>query len=311
MTRVTSHELSFPWEGLHLAGTLYLPDSPGRHPAVLMMQGSGPTDRDNDGYFSPLRDVFIATGVAVYSFDKPGVGESTGDWRDHALEDRARQSTAALGAMAGHPELDAEKLGVWGHSQGGWLVQMLASRRPDLSFAICNSGPTIGIEEQDLYGCAHTMRAGGHPQDEVERALAFIGALHAEANGGAEYADVERRLLTAARGQPWYGYLTVDDESEWKFLRKVVTERYDPVEALCRIHSPYLAVYGGLDLLVPAWESARVSGDALVVAGNEDATIVIFPRGNHRIQEPDTGRLASGYLDLVTGWAARRVGIDR
>jgi fermentation-respiration switch protein FrsA (DUF1100 family) len=79
VTGVKPSELSFSWGGLHLAGTLHLPGSTGPHPTVLMMQGSGPSDRDNDGYFVPLRKAFLDAGIAVYSFDKPGIGASTGD----------------------------------------------------------------------------------------------------------------------------------------------------------------------------------------------------------------------------------------
>lgn len=307
VTGMESRQLSFTWEGLHLVGTLHLPDSPGSHPAVLMMQGSGPSDRDNDGYFVPLRNAFIDAGIAVYSFDKPGVGQSTGEWRDHALEGRASQSTAALENLAGDRGIDSERLGVWGHSQGGWLVQMLASRLPELSFAITNSGPAIGIEEQDLYGCEHTMRDRGHPEDEIEEALAFLASLHGEARRGTGYEEVEHLLLREARSRPWYGYLAVDDDADWGFIRAVASESYDPITALRTIRCPYLALFGAMDLLVPAWESARATAESLNEAGNRDATIVVFPGTDHRIQDSETGRLPDGYLDLVAGWAAHRV----
>ena len=307
MTGVKPSELSFSWGGLHLAGTLHLPDSTGPHPTVLMMQGSGPSDRDNDGYFVPLRKAFLDAGIAVYSFDKPGVGGSTGEWRDHALEGRASQSIAALDSLAEDPRVDEGRLGVWGHSQGGWLVQMLASRLPDLCFAISNSGPAIGIEDQDLYGCEHTMRARGHPEDEIEEALDFVASLHAEARRDTGYQEVQNLLLREARTRPWYGYLAVDDNADWAFTRAVVSERYEPIAALRSVHCPYLAVFGAADLLVPAWEGARATANALGEAGNRDATIVVFPGRDHRIQDPDTGQLAEGFSDLVTGWAGRRV----
>jgi len=307
VTGVKPSELAFSWGGLHLAGSLHLPGSTGPHPTVLMMQGSGPSDRDNDGYFLPLRKAFLHAGIAVYSFDKPGIGASTGDWRDHALEGRASQSIASLESLAEDPRVDSGRLGVWGHSQGGWLVQMLASRLPNLSFAISNSGPAIGIEGQDLYGCEHTMRARGHPEDEIEEALAFLASLHAEARRGTGYEEVEQSLLLEARFRPWYGYLAVDDGADWAFTRAVVSERYEPMAALRSVRCPYLAIFGATDLLVPAWQSARATADALSEAGNRDATIVVFPGADHRIQDRDTGQLAEGYLDLVTGWAARRV----
>lgn len=74
----TQLELEFEWRGLRLSGGLWLPDGTPPYPAVLMLQGSGSSDRDNDGYFPPLRAALVARGLAVYAFDKPGTGRSEG-----------------------------------------------------------------------------------------------------------------------------------------------------------------------------------------------------------------------------------------
>ena len=69
---------------------------------------------------------------------------------------------------------------------------------------------------------------------------------------------------------------------------------------------PHLAVYGGRDVLVPAWQSAEEAGLALQEAGNADATVVVFPQGDHRIQDASTGHFVSGYLELLVNWTVRR-----
>jgi dipeptidyl aminopeptidase/acylaminoacyl peptidase len=306
MARSTQQEISFEWDGLALAGTLHLPSGSGPHPAVLMMQGSGPADRDSGGYFLPIREAFLARGIAAYSFDKPGIGSSGGDWRDYDFEGRAAQAVAALETMRAHQTLDARRVGIWGHSQGGWLAQLLASRMPDLLFAIANSGPSIDVVRQDAYGCEHSMRAAGRSEEHIRQALTFYDSVHAAALRGDDFATVDARLLGPARRQPWYGYLEIDDERMWNFLRRTISEQYEPLEALAKVRCPFLAVYGALDPLLPAWQSAEESGRALHEAGNPDATIVVFPRGDHRIQDAHTGEFAIGYLDLTAGWAARR-----
>jgi hypothetical protein len=304
----TQHELSFVWNGLLLAGTLHLPSSGGPHPAALMMQGSGPSDRDGDGYFPPIRDAFLDRRIATFSFDKPGCGDSAGDWRDHALGDRGDQALSALEELRDHPAIDAATVGIWGQSQGGWLVQMLAGRMSDLSFAIANSGPSINVVKQDMYGCEHTMRALGHAEEEIERALGFVGRVHVAAQQESDYAAVEAELLAQARGEPWYGYVAIDDAGDWALTRKLVREGFEPLDALERVSCPYLAIFGGLDRLVPAWESAEQTGRALRRAGNVDSTVVVFPEGDHRIRHSDTEEFVAGYLDLLGDWAARRVG---
>jgi hypothetical protein len=307
MSTILQRDVNFLWDNVQLAGTLYLPASPPPHPAVLMLQGSGPADRDSGGYFPPIRETFLSRGIATYSFDKPGIGGSSGDWRRYALAGRADQALAAIALLREHEAIDPQRVGVWGQSQGGWLVQMLAARLPDLAFAIANSGCAIGGEEQDRYGCEHTMRAEGKSEEQIERALAFINAMHAAALRADDYTTVERQLLAPARGEPWYGYLSVDDEEDWEGISRFVTERYEPTEALARARCPFLALFGALDVLAPAWKSAAIYSRSLREAGNQDATIVVFPQGNHRILLAETGEFVPGYLDLLGDWAARRV----
>lgn len=307
MASLQQQDIVFGWDTIALAGTLHLPAGPPPHPAVLMLQGSGAADRDADGYFVPLREAFLRRGIAVFSFDKPGCGASTGDWREYALQGRTGQALAALDALRAHAALDPARIGIWGQSQGGWLVQILAARLPALPFAIANSGAAIGVEAQDRAGCAHTMRAEGKSEEDIASALAFIDAVHAAARRGEEYATVEPTLIGPARGQSWYGYLTFDEAAHWAGTRRFVAERYDPEATLRDVRCPLLAIFGARDVLVPAWESAMIYDRALRATGNQDTTLMIFPQGNHRIRNEETGEFCTGYLDLLGDWAASRV----
>jgi len=209
--------------------------------------------------------------------------------------------------LRNHPAIDAERVGIWGQSQGGWLVQMLASRLPELSFAVANSGPSIGVREQDVYGCEHAMRSQGHDEFQIELALAFMHELQEVAQRGTDYATVESEFLQQARGEPWYGYVPVDGADDWDFARRLLAEGYEPRDAMSRIRCPFLAIYGGLDVLLPAWRGAEETGRALGRAGNTDAAVVVFPEGDHRIRDASTGDFVVGYLDLLGDWTARRV----
>jgi pimeloyl-ACP methyl ester carboxylesterase len=295
-------DIDVSWRDETLAGTLHQPTS-WSGAVVLMMQGSGPSDRDAEGYFAPIRAAFVERGIATYYFDKPGCGASTGDWRRHALSDRADQATAVLHVLADQPEID--QLGVWGQSQGGWLVQIVAAVRPDLAFAIANSGPSISVVEQNLYGCEHTMRSSGQSDAAVTTALAHMAAIHAAAARGATYDEVEATLLAPARGKDWASYFDVIDEHDWSGLLAFVGEAYEPAPTLRRIRCPFLAVFGGLDILVPAWRGARETGESLVEC--PDATVTVFPHADHRIQIDGPLDFAPGYLDLIGDWAAARL----
>ncbi len=306
-SELRERDLSFVWDGQTLAGTLHLPEGDAPLPVVLMMQGSGDADRDCDGYFPPIRTAFLDAGMATYAFDKPGCGYSTGDWRHYALEERASQALAALAMLRADAAIASDRVGVWGQSQGGWLAQMVAGRDPALCFAISNSGPSIGVEEQDRYGCEHTMRSSGNSEDEIHQALAFLDRLHDAARRKLDFSAVESDLLLEARTERWYGYATVDDAEDWAFGCMLAQESYEPLEALALVRCPFLAVFGGRDDLVPAWRGAEEVGNALQRAGNDDATVVVFPDGDHRIAASSSGGFVAGYLDLISGWAALRL----
>lgn len=304
----TDRDLAFSWKNLSLDGTLRLPPQDGPHPVVVMMQGSGPSDRTSNGYFPEIQAAFLEGGIGTFAFDKPGCGASTGDWRDHALDDRADQVIAALDVVREQSMVDPNRVGIWGQSQGGWLAQLIASRLPNLPFAIANSGPSLTVPEQDMYGCEHSMRADGYSDSDVDAALRFMSDLLDAAAHEWSYEKVETDLLFAARTMPWYGYADVTDAKDWQLGRDFVREGYDPIRAMEQIGVPFLAIYGGNDVLLPAWQSAEESGHALTRAGNRDSTVVVFPNANHRIQcEPEGTTFAAGYLDLLVDWTAARV----
>ncbi|MFW2382358.1 MAG: alpha/beta hydrolase family protein [Acidimicrobiales bacterium] len=304
----TDHELEFEWQGLTLTGTLSLPDGEGPHPVVVMMQGSGSADRHCDGYFAPIRDAFLARGLATYAFDKPGCGRSSGDWRDHPLMARADQTEAAIAALRAGSAVDPGRVGVWGQSQGGWMAQILATRDLDLAFAIANSGPSIGVVEQNLYAVEHTMDDAGRPEIEITEALAFLDRVHEAAAAGRDAVAIERDLLDPVRDTAWYrAQYEGATSADWAFLWRLIEEDYRPLEALGQIDRSFLAIYGGADLLVPAWRGAEETGRALQAGGTSDAAVLVFPGADHRIKDPDTDRFAAGYLDLLGEWAAARL----
>ncbi len=306
-----SDEIAFDWNALTLVGTLHRPVTemsgtgapPG--PTVLMLQGSGPADRTSGGYFDPIRSAFLDRGIATFAFDKPGCGSSSGDWRRYGLEARAEQATAAIRALRNRSDVDADRVGIFGHSQGGWLVQILAGGTVPLSFAIASAAPSIGVAAQDLYGHEHTLRGRGLAEADISRAVAFVGAVHDAARRGDDFPTVEEQIVAPAKHEPWYDYLTIDDADDWAMVRIWATEPHDPIECLRRVRCPFLAVYGALDQLLPPWRSAEETAAALLEAGIDDSAVVVVPAGNHRIQHGPTDEFVPGYLDLVGDWAAR------
>lgn len=303
-----TEDIRFQSDGLTLAGTLHRPEGPAPHPALVMLQGSGPTDRDSEGYFPPIRDCFLDAGLAVLSWDKPGIGESSGDWRERTLFDRAQEAVDALAWLRRRPGINPRRVGIWGHSQGGWVGPLAASRDPEAAFVIVSSGPGVTAAEQDRFGIEHTLRRDGASDDDVRHALRFVDALHAAAERGLPYERAAAEVLEPARGTPWGSYFGEITAEYWTFFVRNLQHPYDPVTALAHIRCPLLAVFGERDALVPVAESVRIFRAALATAGNPDVTIRVFPGADHRIRVGDPPAFASGYLDLLRDWLRPRVG---
>jgi hypothetical protein len=135
---VHEESIHFASGNLTLAGTLLLPDGTQRHPAVFIFHGSGPQGRD----LSTAR-WFAEQGFAALTYDKRGVGESTGDFRAGPFMDLCDDGLAAVEYLKSRRQIDPRRIGVWGLSQGGWLGPLAVSRSADISFVIAVSGPGV------------------------------------------------------------------------------------------------------------------------------------------------------------------------
>jgi pimeloyl-ACP methyl ester carboxylesterase len=151
------------------------------------------------------------------------------------------------------------------------------------------------------------MRAAGQPEDQIAAAIAFVHAVHDAVLREDDYAIVESPLLQPARRQPWLRFYPVDEPGLWGLISRLIAEQYEPAATLARVHCPFLAVFGELDTVLPALKSAAITVQALREAGNPDATIVLYPQGNHRITVAEIGEMVPGYPDLLADWTARRV----
>lgn len=299
-----SHELQVRTAAVALAGTLHLPEgdppAPG-WPALLMVGGSGPTDRDNDVYFAPIRAPLLAAGIAVASFDKRGVGGSTGDWLAGGPAELTADALAQAAALRDRPEIDASRVGLFGHSQGGWVVLEVAAADPRTAFVITNSGPAVTPYLQERYAVAAGMRAAGETDARVEAVLARFDRLADLIRQGAPLDA----LVPLARDPDLERYTLVPVEAGVLGMMRRWTD-HDPRPAIERITAPLLAIFGADDRIVPVEDSLRILRDAregrpggldeLVIAG-----------GDHRSQVGDPPALPARYHEALAGWIRARV----
>lgn len=340
--RVEEVTVPRPDADLALAGTLTLPPGQGPFPGVILVTGSGPQDRDETvlGHkpFAVLADHLTRRGIAVLRYDDRGVGESTGTHGDADTPALAADAAAVLRALADRPEVDADRVGVIGHSEGGLIAPMVAEATGLPAFVVLLAGPGVPGDEVILAQSRLLATARGVDSASVAASLAVNRALFdVVARMAAAGEDPEagrarmREILNArldaltpaertAAGVPdaardaWVDGQVSQLTDPW--FRFFLT--YDPAPALERLRVPVLAVNGGLDLQVPAEENLAAIEAALARAGNDDVTTRIFPGLNHLFQSAEIGTVDEyarieetmnpAVLDFVADWIVARFG---
>ena len=113
---------------MRLAGNIACPEGAGPYPGVVLIGGSGASDRHNDGLFDALREHLVIAGLAVMTYDKRGTGESTGAWAGATVDQLATDASAALGTLAEQDDVTTDRVSAFGHSEGGWVALRLCAR---------------------------------------------------------------------------------------------------------------------------------------------------------------------------------------
>ncbi len=291
-----------PASAVELAGTLTLPKGAGPFPAVVLVTGSGPQDRNEAimGHkpFLVLADYLTRRGVAVLRYDDRGVGRSTGDFTAATSEDFTTDALAAVSFLRGRDEIAPDRIGILGHSEGGLVAPMAAARSPDVAFIVLLAGPGVPgeriIEEQaELIG-----RAMGTPEQILElnkRTQARLARIVAEEPDPAAAAPRLRAVLEEARETLPPEARSQAEQTAEATVRQINSPwfrfflTYDPRPTLEQVKVPVLALGGSKDLQVPARESLREIEAALRRGGNPDVTATLLPGLNHLFQKADKG----------------------
>lgn len=282
-------EVTVTNDDVTLAGTIWLPDA-NPQGGVVMHPGSGASDRHNGGYFTPIRSALVEGGYAVASFDKRGVGESSGHWQDAPIETQARDMLAGAARLTEQPEMSELPVGLFGHGQGGWVAIEAAAREQSTPFVILNSGAAVSPAEQERYAARVKLETSEAEPEEIEKSLARYDLVVRLARAITPYEEVEAREAELAPHLP-------KDHSTWHLWISILD--YAPRSALSRAHAPFLALWGEVDRVVPVEDSIEVLQS--VVPPNR-LTTHVFPGADHWVQIGDPPELAPGYIERLLGF---------
>lgn len=310
--RFEEREVVFESGDLMLAGTLVLPAGPGPHPGLVMVHGSGPVTRRAPRY---MADLFAHRGIAVLVYDKRGTGESTGDWRTASLADLADDVSAALDRLLKEPDIDPDRVGLFGSSEAGYIAPVVAARDDRVSLIVCRVCP--GQAQRELAPVLQriALERAGLPGGEIDAGVAFHEALVAYSVERTGYAELKARYERQLE-RPWMGRYGFDgfppaDDEYWN--RLAAAHVIDPVPLYRELEIPVLVVLGEMDAHIPVEPSRRRLLDAARL-GNPRLEVAVMARAGHGLMEVRSGpegeslppvRYAPAFHPLVMDWVER------
>jgi len=293
---------------IKFSGTLTLPKGNGPFPAVVLVSGSGPQDRDETILwhkpFLVIADFFARRGIAVLRFDDRGVGKSEGKHDGATSADFATDAYSAVLFLKGRKEIDPKRIGVMGHSEGGLIAPMVAADHPaDVGFIVLLAGPGVPGDEVLQRQQSEILKAMGEKPEAIKLSAKMMAAIMPIAKQTGP-ADERKAKLTKAIDLFAEG-LTDDErkvvgESGDKAAAESIAARlsdgwmqfflaFDPRPTLAKVKCPVLAVNGELDLQVLHDQNVPAIEAAVKKGGNDKVTTKVFPGLNHLFQSTKTG----------------------
>lgn len=330
-------EVKFQNGAVTLAGTLTLPDAKGPFPAVVLITGSGSQNRDEEIYgfkiFRVIADALTRKGIAVLRYDDRGIGGSSAGTAQDTSETYAGDMAAAVQFLKGRADIAAQQIGLLGHSEGGIIAAIVATRSTDVAFVILMSGPGTSGRQVLVDQGTLIAKAGGASAADVEKQAALQKKILDAAITGQGWDEVKTALRSeykaaAATLTPEQLKL-IGDVNTWiennvqaqvqsvdnAWMKFFLT--YDPAPTLQKVTVPVLALFGGLDLQVPADANRTAIMAALDKGGNKDHTARVFADANHLYQSAKTGspseyatlkpEFTAGFLDTISDWILAHV----
>lgn len=305
-----SIDVTYPNGDISLAAEFMLPPGDSPLAAVVIVQGSGSSDRTNR-WSRDIAEALLGMGVAVLLTDKRGSGASQGNWQTASFEDLATDVLAGLAYLRTVGEIDSTRIGIVGLSQGGQVVAIAAAQSSDVAFVVNVSGKAVGFAEGSFTEMANTARESGLDEDEVSAVLALNREAALFAAGGAwvSYDMARRQALDTTIRDIAEGFPATSDAPIWVFLQSAVT--FDPLSYWVLVEQPVFIVYGEADEKnnVPVAESVRRLTHAFSAADKRNYEILVVPGATHGIRNPATNRLAPLFLERLRHWLVETAGV--
>jgi pimeloyl-ACP methyl ester carboxylesterase len=288
-----------------LSGTLTLPEKDGIFPVVILITGSGPQNRDEEllGHkpFLIISDYLTKNKIAVLRYDDRGVGQSTGDFKTATSADFATDVESAIAYLKTRKEIKKNKIGLIGHSEGGLIAPIVASKSKDVSFIVLLAGTGIQGDKLLLLQQELIAKANGVLETDINKSVQTNSKLFeivVNSNDNSKLkADLTDKLNELLKNEPNTEIPNGMKKEEFVSMQvnqisspwMVYFMKYNPVTTLEQVTCPVLAINGKKDLQVPSKENLSAIKNALTKGGNLNVTTKEFPNLNHLFQDCETG----------------------
>lgn len=292
--------------GIELAGTLTFPKEGGPFPAVVLVTGSGPQDRDETllGHkpFLVLADYLTRQGIAVLRYDDRGVGKSAGKFSTATTQDFVNDALSAVKYLENRKDIRRNETGIIGHSEGGLIAPLAAVKSSDVNFIVLMAAPGVTgrkilIEQSELI-----EKSMGMSEEKIKNATGLANKFYDIVESEKDSAAAAEKIKAVFRN--YYSSLDSTDKADFGNDPESVFDRqaktlltpwfkffltYDPKPTLEKVKVPVLAINGENDLQVPPDQNLPAIKEALKEGGNKDYKVIEIPKLNHLFQTSETG----------------------
>lgn len=318
--------------GVKLSGTFTRPQQDGQHPAVILVTGSGPQDRDetilDHKPFFVLADYLSRHGIAVLRYDDRGFGQSTGNFTAATTEDFAQDAIAAFDYLQKRPDVRATHIGMLGHSEGGLIAPLVAQKKP-LAFLVLLAAPVLPGNQLLLLQGEAILKQQGATVAELKNYRNLQNQILEVVRSVPDHQEAVSLLQELLQSQ--YSSATKEEEKENSAppshlsgqIAQLVSPwfryyiAYNPAPSFASVNVPVLAVYGSKDVQVPATPNVEALQKIINEKGKNNYQIEILEGLNHLFQPASTGlpieynqietTIAPKALELITSWIEQQI----
>lgn len=303
-------------DGTVLRGEVRLPHQPGPHPAVVLVHGSGRAQISEVDYYYDS-NTFLKKGFAVLAYDKRGAGRSEGDFATATYADFTEDILAGVRALRARSDIEANKIGLFAVSEGGWLAPEVTVRDGQIRFVIMKSGPPMIAHQALRWEIRNELIADGVTDKELlEKILDLRLRIWTYYHDAAEANDplTERRAQLEAELETFDSpraalSIKVAEFDQQKFQSWAADIFYDPTPYLMKMNAPLLAIYGSLDKNIPTESSVEILKGLRETTGNTIDIEIYQDRDHYFFKWHNilTMGMPSDYFEKVGNWAAKQI----